>query len=634
MLTIDYAGLALTCALSLVPYLVWLYVWLPSTLRLSELLLAAFICNIAQIIGLQVGLGLFYMLTAPWLALSALLTTGVMLVIAAKRGRVASLRLRYDQVRAAFIEMRKSVSGLAILSLLILWLIWKVFLASIFPPFAYDEFYYHMPIVASVIQEHSIFPPASSNLYLRAYPRYSELLSVWNSIFLHRDTYADLALITFWIAGGLAIYSLARRANVSRQWALLCATLWWFCPTIMIQATSTYNDVMLGGLWAISLAFLIPEGDKTVDVRLCLAALASGLMLGTKISGQVHLAVVLLLLVVLHYMQYRQLSRVIKTLSAFTMIALVSGGIWHVVNAVNTGNPFYPVPISLGGYTLWPGDDFTINTVILGNAENAVANIPTLPLRLLYTWFDSGSSFGIGASLAGFGPLLPIIGLPAILIYLLAKMGKTKVIDTSKTTADQNHTGLLLLGSGLLVLTLIPASWNPRYGLAFLIVGGYCLACLESFLLPGIRRIIAAVIVSLAMISAFLSLDHVYFDVARIRQFAALPDSERIATRWDPGSFGESYQWIDKITRDKSATIAYEGSPMLYPLWGYGFRNRVIYQRPRDRQSYFDDLKMVGVDYLFIDKRWKLTQQLRSDLRAMLVFESTDDFVIFKIPQP
>ncbi len=623
MPNIDYNGLALVSALSVVPYFVWMYVWARSKLSLSELLLAAFICNIVQIIGLQVGLGLLYQLTAPWLATGMLLTTGFMIVVATRKGSIASVRMRHGQLCEAFADIRGSVSGSILLLLLTLWLIWLVFLAGIFPPFAYDEFYYHMPIVASVIQTHTILPPDSSNLYLRTYPRYSELLSVFNSIFLHRDTYADLALIPFWLVGGLAIFSLVRRTNASRRWALLCAALWWFCPTVMIQAKSTYNDVMVGGLWAISLVFLYPTDEHSSKTRLGLAGLASGLMLGSKISGQVHLAALLALLLVINYVSHHQFGRALKTTLACAAIALCTGGIWHVVNAINTGNPFYPVPIRLGSYTLWPGDDFMVNTVILGNAENAIAHIPTLPLRLIYTWFDPGRNFGIGASLAGFGPLWPIIGLPALLLYLLAKVGKIGI--------DRSNHGLLSLGAGVLVLILVPASWNARYGLALLPVGGYCLGCLENFLLPTIRRVTAMVIVLLSVMSVVLSIDHVYFDVAHIRQFATLPDSERIAIRWDPGSFGEAYQWLDKATREKSATIAYEGSPMIYPLWGYGFRNRVTYVRPSQQRPYVDDLKVAGIDYVFIDKRWKLTQQLRADLRAELVFENTNDFVIFKI---
>lgn len=637
---IDYTGLLWVVALSALTYLPWLLFWLRTELRWSEVLLAAYLCNVVQIIGLQVALGLIGQLYAMPLAVATFVCSGIVLwqAVRLQRRRASRIgtgeptrwrQLRWRQLIDAGREIGHSRVSVLLLGLLGANLLWLLFLACIFPPYAYDEFYYHMPIVATIIQEHTIVPPDSAIPYIQAYPRFSELLSVWNSIFLHRDTFADLAQVPMLAMGGLALYIIARNAGAMRRWAIACAALWWFCPIVILQANTTYNDIMLGGWWACALAFALPNSSRESHAaqdrrqgRPVLVALAGGLMLGSKISGQVHVVALALLLLYLAWQQRSAWRITFKQIAGWMGMVAITGGVWHVLNAIQWGNPFYPIPIRVFGVALLPGDDYLMNSIIGGAAEQHVAHIPTLPLRVLSLWFDLGNGYEIGAPLNGFGPLWPIVALPALVLATVWAWQRRDFLV---------H-GLLLIAAMLLILT--PASWTPRYSLALVAIGALALAKLSAVFTARTQHWVAGAMGGLSILSLLLTTDHLYFDVPRIRKFTALPDAQRIATQWDPGSFGATYQWIEANTHQGHITLAYDGVTLVYPLWGYGFRNRVIYVRPNDTRPYFDDLQTAGVNYAVVNKTWPSAKALQQDARAHVAFDGPDDLIVFTIQQP
>jgi hypothetical protein len=482
-----------------------------------------------------------------------------------------------------------------------------------------------MPIAASIIQRGSVLSVPSPTPWISAYPRYAELLAVWTSIFLGRDTFADLALLPqLWFCG-LGIYVAARRLGAQRPWAVLCASLGWFAPIMLIQAKSTFNDIMIGCLWAIGLAFALPPRNASETAHspsarasAWLTGLAAGLIIGTKATGPV-LAVALAAL----YLGCMALTRTdtrsaLRNLATFCLVAFVAGSIWGWINLAAFGNPIYPVPVRLVDRELLPGRADLVNA-IYANEERMVATVAPGALRLAYAWLERQDGVSIDARLAGLGPLWAVVGLPAAALWV--------ALGWSRRTA----LAVLVIGVPAALLTILPDIWIARYSVFVLAAGGCALAGVGSVLNAGGRRWAAGLTVALASFSLFISVDHRYFDVARIRRFAGLSERERTAVRWDPRSFGSAYRWVDRDIAAGS-TIAYgDGVLLPYPLWGSQFERTVIYVPASDVQSYFDDLTAAGAQYAFLGSGEAKAAALRDDARAHLAFDGDDGFVVFAL---
>lgn len=622
MLHFDLPGLAFTLLIGLLVLAAWMALLLPARLALAEWLLGAFLCATSHILALQVALGLAHSLTGLTLGIATAISTGTMFLMAARCGVKRDVQRRFSDAQTAWREMTRSRSALILLAMLAVLHVWVVFLAGIFPPYAYDEFYYHMPIVAQIIQDQTILPASSSIVWINAYPRFSEMLSVWTSIFLHRDTWADLAMLPFWSVGGVAVYAIGRKFGASRAWAVMCAAFWWFCPTVFIQAKSTYNDVMVGALWAMALCFILParEQDEPRDSRLplLLAALAAGLLPATKISGLLFAGALFALLCLALLLRRAPHRAAIVSLTTFIAIAACAGSFWFIVNALNHGNPVYPVQLKVLGHTLLPGDDAAMAAGVIESEARIAAGTP-LALRHLSAWFDAGNSFVIGQRFSGFGPLWAGVGLPALLL------------GTAVAVWRRRWLMLGVLAASALLLMLIPASWTPRYGLFLITASASGLASLEPWLKLRARNITALLVIGMSVINVALAIDMGSFDPARIQTFATLNDNERTATAWDAGTFGAAHQQLAQLSNEKGTMVAYAGFLLPYPLWGADFRNRVIHVPFTQNSDYVDALRSAGARYFFAPAESTEANTLANDPRAKRIDAGQDGFVIYSI---
>jgi hypothetical protein len=629
-INLDLAGLALTAGLTLAVYGAWLAALAHARRPLSEVALAAFLASIAHILAAEVALGLFGALTAPALAAVMAFSLGVLVWLAWRHRRTDTVPTRRGEARAAWADLRAHPAAVALIVLLSAWSAWTVFLGLIFPPYAFDEFLYHMPIAAGVIQTGSVWSIPSPAPWISAYPRYAELLAVWNSIFLGRDTLADLALLPqLWFCG-LGVYVAARRLGAGRAWSIGCASVAWFAPVLLMQAKGSYNDIMIACMWAAGIAFALPPrragGDgspaKTTWGDGVLTGLAAGLLIGTKITGLVFaaaLAAVMLGRLMIERAPARSLMRCMIILG---MVAFVTGSVWGWINLRTFGNPLYPASIGIGGREFLPGRS-DLAALFFADEERNVAAIAPGIARFAQSWLERQVPVTIDARLAGLGPLWAVLGVPAVLLWM------------AWAIAHRDTLPLLVIGAHIALLITLPAAWVPRFSVFLLVLGGCALAGLAPALGRAAAGWATAVTVALAGFSLFASIDHGYFDTARIRLFAGLGERERTVWRWDPRSFGPAYQWIDQSS-ERGAVVAYGDAIVLpYALWGSGFERRVIHVPGAAAVPYYDAVAAAGADYAFLGRLEPKADALRADGRARIVIEDPGGgLVVFALRQP
>jgi hypothetical protein len=181
------------------------------------------------------------------------------------------------------------------------------------------------------------------------------------------------------------------------------------------------------------------------------------------------------------------------------------------------------------------------------------------------------------------------------------------------------------------MLVLTPLDWVPRYTLFLLVLGGCAVSVVYRLLGPWARRWICTMTVVLALFAILNSVDHHYFSVQRIRTFVALPDTQRTTTRFDPGTFGPTYQWVERFIPPGSV-IAYSNNVSRpFPLWGVAFKHHVIAVTTADPTRYIDDLQAAGVQFIFIGSQGKQVAALVADQRVRLVFDGGDGWKVFEL---
>jgi hypothetical protein len=151
----------------------------------------------------------------------------------------------------------------------------------------------------------------------------------------------------FLVLGATALYGLARRVAAPWPAAVLPAALWVSVPIVLLQSSIANVDLVWSAFYFSAAYFLLQWlEDSESDARgLLLFALACGIVIGTKTIGGVF--AVLLLLPVFALLARRRPP--LRQLAWLTIGLLAPSAYWYGRNVWLTGNPVYPLQLSLFG---------------------------------------------------------------------------------------------------------------------------------------------------------------------------------------------------------------------------------------------------------------------------------------------
>jgi len=150
------------------------------------------------------------------------------------------------------------------------------------PPNNYDSMTYHLSRVGYWLQHNSFYPWPTPYPPQTTYPMNAEIGIMWTVVFWGTD---QLAGFVQWLAvwaSMAAIGGLSRLVGASRAEALFAALLWATLPEIVLQSTTTQNDLVAAAFFA-SAVYLLYAGFRSQHRgMLLLSGLGLGLALGTK----------------------------------------------------------------------------------------------------------------------------------------------------------------------------------------------------------------------------------------------------------------------------------------------------------------------------------------------------------------
>ncbi|MEK7308006.1 MAG: hypothetical protein AAB089_02945, partial [Nitrospirota bacterium] len=304
-----------------------------NSLSFIDRLIGVFILGLTQIIFTEILLGVLFksLYALPLFLLNISISSGV-LFLALKQRTQTTL---YLDLKDIFQELKNKINWffsilkadtvlLCIFGLFLTSVCWMIFLGYLFPSYTWDALWYHLPMVGYIIQsgaiQENLTPPLIS--FINAYPKNIELFFLWNSIFLKSDIIVDLSQLLFTIAGVFAIYSIAVKLKIKKEYAIYSSLLFFFTPIIILQSTTNHIDIAVSVLFLIAINFLMcnytdngagvvnlreiqPQTDSSLakKIPILLSGLAAGILLGSKGSGPIFVAALLSVIIIQEFIK-------------------------------------------------------------------------------------------------------------------------------------------------------------------------------------------------------------------------------------------------------------------------------------------------------------------------------------------
>ena len=407
----------------------------------------------------------------------------------------------------------------------------------------------------------------------------------------------------------LALVATARQLGVSRRLSCGGALAFLMLPEVWQQATGAMADLALGAFVLGCLPFLLRIRQRRSPADVVALGAGLGLAVGTKYAGAV---LVLPLLAVTasalagagaSASSSRGLSRPAAA-ALLAILALACGGFWYVRNAVLTGDPTFPVTLRLGGLTLGPG--------LYGSAEMRrwLYHLPVSDLQPLLEMFTE-TGWGFLACLGGAfvllkgpskGPLDPprpsAAGpSPSALTRLLPGQRRAAALGLFCALVALGWLALPYQQSRFLfpawgigaVAAAVAANGFRRPALRELALAPAVLGAALQFPTPA--RLLTAALWSVAAGLGARASDGPPRECRRPAAAvwlgpAALALLALVLTGWtrlqpDPRlpviGDGHDGGWAYTAAHMKGRHIAYAGSNLPLPLWGWRLENRVRY---------------------------------------------------------
>jgi hypothetical protein len=150
------------------------------------------------------------------------------------------------------------------------------------PPNNLDSLVYHLTRVAYWIQHRTLAPWPTPCLHQTLFPLNAGIGNLWSMVFLRCDLLTGFVQWFAALGSMAAVFGLARGFGSSRTQAAYAAGLYLSLPMILLQATTTQNDLTAAAL-VTAMFFLLRLGLRYDHPgMLSLSGMAFGLALGTK----------------------------------------------------------------------------------------------------------------------------------------------------------------------------------------------------------------------------------------------------------------------------------------------------------------------------------------------------------------
>lgn len=370
---LNFTGLNLAVGASSLLIVFWINNY--SIHSISKLLISLFIIFCSQIVLIEILLGIFGLLTYTNISIA---TYSVFTVVAILLGKKVVKNLKFE------VET-KDYPNFFIISILfgpILFLLFaKFFNAALQIPLEYDSIAYHLPFIAQWLQNGSL-----NEVYYSAfagpisyYPSNYELLDLWTFLPFTNDFFANLLNFSLFAVLGVVIWRILRNLKIDQNTAIISTAIPFYMPIFLHQAGLPLVDLFFALSFAISIFFLqeIYNNKEEKYSDFLLFGLSLGLFIGTKYLGLVYGALIVFLLILISFYKFKRKKINMLKAGTITVIGiLLTGSFFYIRNWIDSGNPLFPVDLTLFGFNLLEGykgagvNEMLVNTSLIHNLDS------------------------------------------------------------------------------------------------------------------------------------------------------------------------------------------------------------------------------------------------------------------------
>jgi len=359
----------------------------------------------------------------------------------------------------------------------------SLFLAAYAPVNLWDSMTYHLARIVIWMQNGSINHFETSSIRQVMFPPNAEILYMWVLIFLKKDFLAGMVQYISFVGILWTLTSFLRYMKFSMKRVLWSVFIFASLPEVILQSSSTQNDLILGFLLFVSLYLFIYGLEQKEKISSVMSALAMGMAFGVK--GSVFMLFPVLMLVYAFVVFKQEKNNFYKPLIIYTfnvfLFFVILSSYNYILNyfefknifGLNSYLEFYmPPEKSFGAF--WAGIiryvfsffDFTgftsanwFNNYFF-DVKNAVLHFFGIGAHqgVIYADFDAINT-KIHENYAAYGPLGFLVFIPVVFSSLAVRI-------FSKNPKVQRTAFLSIIPVLFIVLianTLGFTMWNMRY---------------------------------------------------------------------------------------------------------------------------------------------------------------------------
>jgi len=228
--------------------------------------------------------------------------------------------------------------------------IWLLFTSAVYsfqaaviltvPQNNFDSMTYHLSRVGYWLQHQSLAAWLTPNPRQTTFPINAELGVLWTMLFSGNDRWSGLVQWVCVLAIALAIFGIARLLSASRAQAVFASLLFASFSGILLQSTTTQNDLVVTAFFMCCLYFLFLGQKEHTRIPLFFSALGIGLSIGTKSTVLFILpAFAICLLVDFSLEKFRHFRHYLTWVGLSLAAFLLFGAFGYIQNQIAYGNP-------------------------------------------------------------------------------------------------------------------------------------------------------------------------------------------------------------------------------------------------------------------------------------------------------
>ncbi len=552
----------------------------------ADSIIALFIVYFAQIILTELILGLIsalYIRNVIILSFTSLL--GVYLL-------TRNMEFCFSDLNFSdyFKKLLSSKFYILIFSILVSFAIVKIVINFLNPPFGWDSLNYHFTFPVEWFKHGNFNTPITifddpSPTY---YPINGSLFYLWlimpfKSVFL-----ADLGQLPFFIIALISVYSIAQRIGLNKTNSFYSAVLLALIPNFFKQLQIAYVDVMVGALFLVCVNYLLALKEDFKLWNVLIYSLSLGLLIGTKTTALPFSVLLIIPFLLMFFKNYRKANLGL----IFILCIIFFGSFSYLRNLIETGNPLYPLDLSLLNIGIFKGVmgkatyashfnawDYSLGKMLFHEGLGAQALLFILPgiflsLPVVFIKRRKELSFSLAyflllpiliyfvyryiVPLANVRYLYAMLGLGVILGFYLFDILRIKKIAIS----------LLVI---VCILSSIPSLAKRQelvVSLILTVVLFLLLVNLKRIRLFSNKKLIINIIVIL--IFSLLFWGEKYH---KRNEFGRYYKMVKYSGFWPDAT--KAWDWLNNETVGNN--IAYTGRAVPFPLYGSNFKNNVYY---------------------------------------------------------